>query len=56
MIQDLKMEVVTIKKSQRGGNSGDKKARKMFRSHRCKHHQQNTSDRREKESQEQKIQ
>ena len=31
----------------KGDNSGDRKSRKEIRSHRCKHHQQNTRDRRE---------
>jgi hypothetical protein len=31
----------------RGDNSGDRKPRKEVRSHRCKHHQHNTRDRRE---------
>ena len=30
----------------KGDNSGERKARKVIRSHRCKHHQQNTRDRR----------
>jgi hypothetical protein len=42
-VQDLKMEVETIKKKiTKGGNSGDRKPRKKIRSHRCKHHRQNT--------------
>jgi hypothetical protein len=45
-IQDLKMEVETIKKSQRD-NSGDRKPRIEIKRHRCKHHQQNTGNRRE---------
>jgi hypothetical protein len=31
----------------KGDNSGDRKPRKEIRSHRCKHHHQNTRDRRE---------
>ena len=31
----------------KGDNPGDRKPRKEIRSHRCKHHQQNTRDRRE---------
>jgi hypothetical protein len=47
-INKLKMEVETIKTSQReGDNSGDRKSRKEVRSHRCKHYQQNTRGRRE---------
>jgi hypothetical protein len=47
-IQDLKMEIETIKKSQRAtDNTGDRNPRKEIRSHRCKLHQQNTRDRRE---------
>jgi hypothetical protein len=42
-IQDLKMEIEKVNKS----HPGDRKPRKEIRSHRCKHHQQNTSDRRE---------
>jgi FtsZ-binding cell division protein ZapB len=42
-IQDLKMEIETIK----GDNPGVRKPRKEIRSHRYKHHQQNTRDRRE---------
>jgi hypothetical protein len=37
--QDLEMEIKTIKKSQR-------ETTLEIRSHRCKHHQQNTRDRR----------
>jgi hypothetical protein len=44
-IQDLKIEVETIKKSQRETNSGDRHPRKEVKSHRCKQHQQNTIDR-----------
>ena len=39
--QNLKMEIATIKKTD---NTGDRKSRKQIRSHRCKHHQQNTRD------------
>ena len=31
----------------KGDNPGDRKPRKEIRSHKCKHHQQNTRDRRE---------
>jgi hypothetical protein len=42
-IQDLKMEVeITMER-----HSGNRKPRKEVRSHRCKHNQQNTRDRRE---------
>jgi hypothetical protein len=43
-IQDLKMEVETIKKITKGDNSGDRKPRKEVRS---KHQQQNIRNRRE---------
>jgi hypothetical protein len=46
-IQNLKMEKEIIKKITKGDNTGDIKPRKEIRSHRCKHHQQNTRDRRE---------
>jgi hypothetical protein len=47
-IQDLKVEVETIKKSQREtDNPGVRKLRNEIRSHRCKHHLENTRDRRE---------
>jgi hypothetical protein len=42
-IQDLKMETEITK----GYNPEDRKPRKEIRNHRCKHHQQNTRDRRE---------
>jgi hypothetical protein len=45
MIQELKLEIKPIKKTQRG-TSGDEQLRKDTRSHRCKHHKQNTRDRR----------
>jgi hypothetical protein len=46
--QDRKMYVETLKKmNARGHNSGNRKARKEVRSHRCKNHQQNARDRRE---------
>jgi hypothetical protein len=45
-IQNLKMEIETIKKIIKQDNTGDRKPRKETRSHRCKHHQQNTRDRR----------
>ena len=35
------------KEVKKGDNSGDRKQRKEIRSHRCKHHQRNTRDRRE---------
>ena len=39
-VQDLKMEVESLKKTQRETDSpGDEKPRKENRSHRCKHHQ-----------------
>jgi len=42
------METETIKKAQtKGDNPGDRKPREEIRSHRCKHHQQNTRDRKE---------
>ena len=47
-IQDLKMEVETTKKSQSGDYPGDRKPRKEIRSDRCKNHQKNTRDRRDK--------
>jgi hypothetical protein len=43
-IQDLKMEVETIKKSQRERTLEIKNPRKEIASPRCKHHQQNTRD------------
>jgi hypothetical protein len=46
-IEDLKMEIETIKESQREITLELEKPRKEIRSHRCKHHQQNTRDRRE---------
>ena len=47
-IQDLKMEIETIKKSQRAtDNTGDRNPRKEIRSHKHKHHQQNTRNRRD---------
>jgi hypothetical protein len=49
-IQDLKMKIETIKKSQRKtalSIFGDRKHMKEIRSYRYKHHQQNTKDRRE---------
>ena len=45
-IQDLKMEVETIKKTQRE-TTGDRNPRKEIRNHRCEHQQQNTRDGRE---------
>jgi hypothetical protein len=45
-IQDLKVEVETIKKTQRD-KSGDRNPRKEIRNHRCKLQQQNTRDGRE---------
>jgi hypothetical protein len=47
-IQDLKVVIETINKSQREtDNPGVRKPRKEIRSHRYKHHQQNTRDGRE---------
>ena len=46
-IQDLKMEMETIKKSQRETTLELQKPRKEIRSHRGKHHQQNIRDIRE---------
>jgi hypothetical protein len=43
-IQDLKMEVETIKKSQRKTTLEIETLRKEIRNHRCKHQQQNTRD------------
>jgi hypothetical protein len=45
-MQDLKMEIETIKKSQRETTLGIENLG-AIRSHRWKHHQQNTRDRRE---------
>ena len=45
--QDPNIEVETKKDTTKGDNSGDRKPRKEVRSYRCKHHQQNTRDRRE---------
>ena len=45
-IQDLKIEIETIKKSQRE-TTLEMENLEIFRSHRFKHHQQNTRDRRE---------
>ena len=45
--QDPKIEVETKKDTTKGDSSGDRKPRKEVRSYRCKHHQQNTRDRRE---------
>jgi hypothetical protein len=45
-IQDLKMEIETIKNSQRETTLEIKKTKKENRSHRYKHHQQNKRDRR----------
>jgi hypothetical protein len=44
--QDLKMEIEAIKKLQRETTMELEKLGKEIRSHRCKHHQQNTRDRR----------
>ena len=46
-IQDLKVEVETIKKTQMGANLEMEKLKKEVRNYRCKYCQQNTSDRRE---------
>jgi hypothetical protein len=45
-IQNLKIELETIKKSKKGDNPGDRKPRKKIGSHRCKHQKQDTRDRR----------
>jgi hypothetical protein len=45
--QDLKMEIETKKEITKRDNPGNRKPRKEIRCHRCKHHQQNTRDRRE---------
>jgi hypothetical protein len=44
--QDLKIETETIEIT-KGENPGFRKPRKEIRSHICKHHQQNTRNRRE---------
>ena len=46
-IQDLKMEIESIKESKRETTPKDRKPSKLTRRHRLKHHQQNTRDRRE---------
>jgi hypothetical protein len=48
--QDLKIKIEPIiyKEITKGDNPGNRKPRKEIRSHRCKHHQQNIRDRREK--------
>jgi predicted SprT family Zn-dependent metalloprotease len=46
IVQDLKMEIETLKKKQKD-SPRDRKPRKENRSHRCKCHQQNSRDRRE---------
>jgi hypothetical protein len=46
IIQDLKVEVKTIKKTKNGGKPGNGKPRKEVRNYRCKYHQLNTRDRR----------
>jgi hypothetical protein len=46
-IQDLKMEVETMNKTQRGDNSGDRKPRKKISNHKSNHQQQNTRKGRE---------
>jgi len=46
-IQDLKMEIESLKKNTKGASPGDGKPRKEIRSHKCKCHQQNIRDRRE---------
>jgi hypothetical protein len=46
-IQNLKMEVETIKKSQRETTLELENLGEKIRTHRSKHHQQNTRDRRE---------
>jgi hypothetical protein len=45
-IQDLKVEIETIKKSQRETTQEIENLGRRMRSHRCKHHQQNTGVRR----------
>ena len=47
-VQDLKIEIATIKKKiRKGDNPGDGKSRKEVRNNKCKHHQQNTREKRE---------
>jgi hypothetical protein len=46
-IQDLKMEIEIFKKNTKGDNPRDGKPRKESRSDKCKHHQQNTRNRKE---------
>jgi hypothetical protein len=46
-IQDRKNGIRNSKDIMKGDNSGDTKTRKEIRYHRCKHHQQNTRERRE---------
>jgi hypothetical protein len=46
-IQDLKNRNRNNKEITKRDNTGERKPRKETRSHRCKHHQQNTRDRRE---------
>jgi hypothetical protein len=43
-VQDLKNGNKNNKEITKGDNPGDRKPRKEIRSHRCKHHQQNTRD------------
>jgi hypothetical protein len=38
---------INSKEITKGDSPGDRKPRKEIRSHRCKHHQENTRDRRE---------
>jgi archaellum component FlaC len=45
-IQDLKKEIETIKRSQRETTLELENLGETIRSHRCKHHQQNTRDKR----------
>jgi hypothetical protein len=45
-IQDLKVEVETIKKTQMGHKPGNGKPRKAVRNYRCEYHQQNTREER----------
>jgi hypothetical protein len=52
-IQNLKLEIETIKKITMRDNPGVRKPRKKIRRHSCKYQQQNTRER--KESQVQKI-
>ena len=46
-VQDLKVEIESLKKNTNWGNPGDRKHREENRNNRCKNHQQNTGDGRE---------